>query len=213
MTRSRRGLSAFLWCALLMISAVPLANATTFKRQATIVDLLNHAELIIHGRVINLTDGIDQRGIPYTEVTIRVAETIKGQASGDYTFRQFGLLKPRKMDSGLTNLMVTPASWATFTKGEDTILFLHKSAAWTGLRTTAGLGQGKFNLQIAGAINQVNNSGLFKNVYVDQSVLGDTEKRVMATKKGPVNAKGFMSLVKQAVDGRWVEEGKMRNEK
>lgn len=212
MTRSRKALSAFLWCALLMMSAV-FANATTFKRQATIVDLLNHSELIIHGRVLNVTDGIDQRGIPYTEVTVRVAETIKGQVSGNYTFRQFGLLKPRKMDNGMTNLMVTPPSWATFTKGEDTILFLHKSAAWTGLRTTADLGQGKFNVQIAGAINQVNNSGLFKNVYVDPSVLGDTEKRVMATRKGPVNASGFVSLVKHAVDGRWVEEGKMRNEK
>jgi len=213
MTRSRRGLSAILWCALLMVSITPIANATTFKKQASIVDLLSHAELIIQGRVLNVKDGIDQRGIPYTEVTIRIAETIKGQASGDYTFRQFGLLKPRKMENGMTNLMVTPASWATFKKGEDTILFLHKSAAWTGLRTTAGLGQGKFNVQIAGAVNQVNNSGLFKNVYVDPSVLGDTEKRVLATKKGPVNAKSFVSLVRQAVAGRWVEEGKMRNEK
>jgi len=213
MTRRRRVFSAFLWCALLLLSVVPLANATTFKKQASIVDLLNHSELILRGRVVNVTDGIDQHGIPYTEVTIRVAESIKGQVSGTYTFRQFGLLKPRKMDNGLTNLMVTPASWATYTKGEETILFLHKSAAWTGLRTTAGLGQGKFNVQMAGATNQINNSGLFKGVYVDPTVLGDNEKRVMATKKGPVNAKSFVALVKQAVDGKWVEKGKMRNEK
>lgn len=213
MTRRRRVFSAFLWCALLLLSVVPLANATTFKKQASIVDLLNHSELILRGRVVNVTDGIDQHGIPYTEVTIRVAESLKGQVSGTYTFRQFGLLKPRKMDNGLTNLMVTPASWATYTKGEETILFLHKSAAWTGLRTTAGLGQGKFNVQMAGATNQINNSGLFKGVYVDPTVLGDNEKRVMATKKGPVNAKSFVALVKQAVDGKWVEKGKMRNEK
>jgi hypothetical protein len=81
MTRSRKALPAFLWCALLMMSAVPFANATTFKRQATIVDLLNHSELIIHGRVLNVTDGIDQRGIRYTEVTVRVAETIKARSA------------------------------------------------------------------------------------------------------------------------------------
>src|SRR5689334_10541099 len=125
MTRRRSGPPAVLWCLLLTMSALTSANATTIKRQASIVNLLRNSELIIHGRVTNVTDGIDQRGIPYTQVTIRVAESIKGLVSGDYTFRQFGLLKPRKIGNGLTNLMVTPAAWATFTKGEDTILFLH----------------------------------------------------------------------------------------
>jgi hypothetical protein len=208
----RRISSVSLGCALLL-SVAPLANATTFRRQATIVDLLRQSELIVRGHVEKVTDGIGERGIPYTEVTIRIEETAKGNAAGKYTFRQFGLLKPRKMANGLTNLMVTPSSWATFRKGEETILFLHKPAAWTGLRTTAGLGQGKFNVQMAGAVNQLNNSGLFKNVQVDSALLGNTEKRVWATKKGAVNAKGFMSLVKQAVEGQWVEKGKMRNEK
>jgi len=197
----------------LALFATSFANATTFKRQATIVDLLQHSEFIVRARVLSVNDGIDSHGIPYTEVKLQVFESLKGQVNGEFTFRQFGLLKPRKMENGLTNLMVTPASWATFTQGEETILFLHKQAAWTGLRTTAGLGQGKFNVQMAGAVNQVNNSGLFQNVYVDPTVLGTNEKRVMATAKGPVNAKSFAALVKHAVDGQWVEKGKMRNEK
>jgi hypothetical protein len=201
------------WALLLIMFAGATANATTFKKQATIVDLVGSSELIIHGTVKNVVDGIDARGIPYTEVTIRISETIKGQASGDYKFRQFGLLKPRKMADGRTNLMVTPAAWATYSMGEETILFLYKTAAWTGLRTTTALGQGKFHVSMGNASNQINNAGLFDGVQMDQTLLGDTEKRVMATKTGAVNSQGFVSLVKQAVNGKWVEKGKMKNAK
>lgn len=203
-----------LWTTIcLMLFATCFANATTFKKKANIVDLVGQSEFILHGTVKSVTDGIDTRGLPYTEVTIRVAEAIKGQSSGDYTFRQFGLLKPRKMGNGMTNLMVTPAAFANYKKGEETILFLYKEASRTGFRTTTGLGQGKFNVSLAGATNQFNNAGLFDGVVMDQSLLGATERRVMATKTGAVNAQGFLSLVKQAVHGQWVENGRMKNAK
>lgn len=161
--RKRTGLFRAGWGVLLIaMFAAVAANATTFRRAATIVDLLKESDLIVHGRVTNLTDGLDQRGVPYTEVTLQVAETIKGQAGHSYKFRQFGLLKPRKLGNGMVNLMVTPAAWATYRKGEETILFLHKPAAWTGLQTTSGLGQGKFNVSLGGVVNQVNNAGLFQ---------------------------------------------------
>ncbi len=202
-----------LWTLCLILLASCFAGATTFKKQANIVDLLGQSQLILHGTVKNITDGLDSHGLPYTEVTIHVSEALKGQASGDYTFRQFGLLKPRSMGNGLTNLMVTPAAFATYTKGEEAILFLYKPAARTGLRTTTGLGQGKFNISVAGAVNQFNNAGLFEGVVMDQSLLSDAQKRVMATKSGAVNAQGFVSLVKQAVNGKWVENGRMKNAK
>jgi hypothetical protein len=109
----------------------------------------------------------------------------------------------------MTNLMVTPAGWATYTKGEETILFLYKKAAWTGLQTTVGLAQGKFKVSMAGAVNQWNNAGLFKDVQVDPALLGAREQRAMLTQQGPVNVNAFVSLVKQAVDGHWVETGRM----
>lgn len=196
---------------LFALVATMAADATTFRKEATIVDLLKQSELIIHGRITNVTDGIDQRGIPYTEVTVQVAEMIKGQARKTYMFRQFGLLKPRKMGNGMVNLMVTPAAWATYQKGEEAILFLHKPGAWTGLQTTSALGQGKFHVSLGGVVNQVNNAGLFKPVQVDPTLLGDREKRVLSSQTGAVNAQGFLSLVKQAVDGKWVEKGRMWN--
>lgn len=202
-----------LWALCLMLFAATAANATTFKKKANIVDLVGQSELILHGTVKGVTDGIDSHGLPYTEVTIRVAEAIKGNTGAEYTFRQFGLLKPRSMGNGMTNLMVTPAAFANYRKGEETILFLYRPAAKTGFRTTTGLGQGKFNVNLAGAVNQFNNAGLFEGVVMDQTLLGTTDARVMATKTGAVNAQGFLSLVKRAVHGKWVENGRMKNAK
>jgi len=209
---NRRGLRWFgAWSLLAMLFAANIANATTSRREINVVDLVANSELILRGTVTQVTDGIDNRGIPYTEVTLHVADAIRGQVSGDYTFRQFGLLKPRDMSNGMTNLMVTPAGWATYTKGEETILFLNKKAAWTGLQTTVGLGQGKFKVSMAGATNQSNNVGLFKNISIDPTALGTKEERALLTQQGPVNVNAFVSLVKQAVNGHWVETGRMKH--
>jgi hypothetical protein len=196
---------------LVLLFATSIANATTTPREINVVDLVAKSELILRGTVTEVTDGIDSRGIPYTEVTLHVADAIRGQVNGDYTFRQFGLMKPRDMGNGMTNLMVTPAGWATYTKGEEAILFLNKRAAWTGLQTTVGLGQGKFKVSMAGATNQANNVGLFKNISIDPTALGTKEERAMMTQQGPVNVNAFVSLVKQAVNGHWVETGRMKH--
>ena len=205
-----RRLSA--WILLALLFATTFASATTSRREVNVVDLVANSELILRGTVASVTDGIDDRGIPYTEVTLHVSDAIRGQVTGDYTFRQFGLLKPRDLGNGQTNLMATPAGWATYTKGEETILFLNKHAAWTGLQTTVGLGQGKFKVAMAGAVNQSNNAGLFKNVTIDPTLLGTKEQRVMMTQQGPVNVNAFVGLVKQAINGQWIETGRMAHD-
>ena len=202
----------YAWALLTLVFGATTGNATSNRREVTVVDLVSQSELILRGTITNVTDGIDSRGVPYTEVTLHVADAIRGQVSGDYSFRQFGLLKPRDMGNGMTNLMVTPAGWPTYTKGEETILFLNKKAAWTGLQTTVGLGQGKFKVSMAGAVNQSNNAGLFKNVTVAPAMLGTKEQRAMLTQQGPVNANAFVSFVKQAIQGQWVETGRMKND-
>ncbi len=122
--------------------------------------------------------------MPYTEVTLHVADAIRGQVGSEYTFRQFGLLKPRRIGNGLVNVTVTPAGWATYQKGEETILFLYRHARYTGLQTTVGLGHGKFQVSLAGATNRANNAGLFAHVTVDPALLADSDRRVMNTNEG-----------------------------
>jgi hypothetical protein len=189
------------------------AGATVQQRESNIVELVRQSELILRGTVTGVTDGIDDHGLPYTEVTLHVSEAIRGQVGSTYTFRQFGLLKPRSIGNGLVNVMVTPAGWPTYRKGEENILFLNKPAKWTGLQTTVGLTHGQFKVAMGGAVNQADNHGLFAHVAVDSNLLEESDRRVMNTEKGAVNAKAFASLVRKAVNGRWVELGSMRDER
>ena len=188
------------------------ASATMQQRDSNIVELVSKSELILRGTVKSVTDGIDAGGFPYTQVTVHVAEAIRGEVGTEYTFRQFGLLKPRSMGNGLVNLMVTPAGWTTYAKGEEAILFLNRHAKYTGLQTTVGLAHGKFKISRAGASNDTNNSGLFAHVKVDPTLLAGSERQMLSNKQGAVDAKAFVSLVRKAVNGRWIEQGSMRNE-
>jgi hypothetical protein len=193
----------------LILLGATSARADSLQSRQNVVDLINQSEIILRGSIVEVTDGFDANNLPYTQVKVRISETIRGRVSGEYTFRQFGLLKPRKIN-GRTYLGVTPAGWSTYASGEDVILFLHKAASKTGLRTTAGLNQGKFAVRAGGAVSQSENVGLFENLAVDQSMLNANDKRLMATKKGAVNADSFLSFVRRAVKDQWIERGKMR---
>jgi len=183
-----------------------------FSSIPNVVDLVGDSESIFRGMVEDVTDGIEN-GVPYTQVTMRVTESIRGDLGDTYTFRQFGLMAPKTMGNGKGNLNVTPAGWATYSVGEDTVLFLYERARITGLQTTTGLGQGKVTLKGGNAESQFGNVGLFSNLEVDQKSLNDKDKRLLATKKGAVNAESFVSFVRKAVKGRWVEGGKLRHAK
>ncbi len=196
----------------IILSAVCcVARATVQPQEANIVDLVGQSALILQGTVAKVNDGIDARGIPYTEVTLHVSDAIRGSVGKDYTFRQFGLIKPRPMGNGLVNVSVTPAGWATYRQGEETLLFLFKQAKWTGLQTTVGLGQGQFKIAMAGATNQAGNAGLFAHMQVDSALLSESDRRVMNSEGGAVNAKAFVALVHKMVHDQWLERGGMRN--
>ena len=195
-------------------SVVTDSSATDDERLNTtnIVDLIGESELILHGSVKELTDGIEN-GVPYTQITVQVSESVRGKFEKEYTFRQFGLSKPRGTGDGRINLNVTPDGWSKYKQGEDVVLFLYKRAAKTGLRTTVGLGQGKLELSGGNVSSQFDNVGLFDNVEVDAKLLDDRDKRLLATKKGPVNKESFMSFVRKAVKNKWIEGGKLRHAK
>jgi hypothetical protein len=195
---------------LLLVSAS--AFATMQQRESNIVELVGKSDLILRGTVKSVEDGIDAGGFPYTQVTVHVAEAIRGAVGTEYTFRQFGLLKPRSMGNGMVNLMVTPAGWTTYAQGEEAILFLNRRAKYTGLQTTVGLAHGKFKVSAAGASNDVNNAGLFTHVKVEPQLLAGSDRELMRMNGGAVNTKAFVSLVRKAVKDRWIEQGGMRNE-
>ena len=83
-------IGALALCGLLACGA---AEATVQPRETNIVELVGKSELILRGTVKSVSDGIDARGLPYTEVTLHVDEAIRGPVGSEYTFRQFGLLE------------------------------------------------------------------------------------------------------------------------
>jgi hypothetical protein len=177
--------------------------------EQNVVDLLRESDAIVVGTVGKVVDGIDDQGIPYTEVTLKVSESIRGTLPVDYTFRQFGLLKPRPSADGKRLRMPAPEGFPRYATGEKVLLFLHPQARKTGLRTTAGLIQGKFTLGPGFVANGKDNAGLFRNVHLDSGLVEESDKRLLATQSGAMNPDAFLSFVRRAVRGRWVEAGQL----
>ncbi|UCF69423.1 MAG: hypothetical protein JSV80_09175 [Acidobacteriota bacterium] len=212
-TKSRTGAQALIAVvAALVLLAASVAQAATLANQ-NLTQLITDSESIVEGTVKSVTDGIDENGLPYTEVTIAVNSTAKGNIEGEteYTFRQFGLLEPRTLEDGTILLTVSPAGFARWHEGESVIAFLHRPATRTGLQTTAGLAQGKlarFDSNTLAA-NEFGNAGLFEGVWINPELTTPEEKNMLTT-AGPVDAGTFMNLVHRAVFEQWIENGEMR---
>jgi hypothetical protein len=197
---------------LLAATLCALPAAATQLVPQNLSRLIQGADVIVSGHVKSISDGIDARGVPYTEVTISVASSAKRKLArrSDFTFRQFGLLKPRRMADGRTFLGVAPQGFPQWRKDEHVIAFMYKPAAKTGLRTTVGLAQGKFTTAGGRTTNAQLNSSLFSGVQINPSVLTPAEAELMRRPGGPVDAHLLLSLVHRAVAGQWIEKGVMR---
>ena len=98
MTNRRRWHGALVAVTLLLLVGSS-AQALTLENPS-LVGLLRQAGVIVVGTIQSKADGIDEGGLPYTEITLNVEESIRGDATGSYTFRQFGLLNPRTVADG-----------------------------------------------------------------------------------------------------------------
>ncbi|MCH1930634.1 hypothetical protein L9G16_10605 [Shewanella sp. A25] len=181
-----------------MAMALP-ASAMKLK-SLNLQELTTESQSIIAGEVVKVTDGFDNNR-PYTEVTIAVGHDAKGKLKDEstYTFRQFGLIKPRSMGNGKVYLGVTPDGFAKWHVGENVVAFMYKPASITGFQTTAGMAQGKFVVRDGKVMNEFANTGLFENI--DTSTISD-EERNMLTNPGAVDVNIFMNLVGKMAGGQ-----------
>lgn len=199
---------AFLAAIVVFATSINVAQAKNIKKQ-NLVELMTHSDSIVVGTVQSTTDGF-QDGLPYTEVTILVAQSIKGNHESAYTFRQFGLKAPRANGNGQVNLMVTPAGWPTYVDGEQVMLFLHQPAAKTGFQTTAGLTQGKFLIRGDQIANELDNGDLFARVRV-AGPLTQTQEDLVNQPGGSYAAQAFINFVRTIVEENWIETGVLTN--
>lgn len=186
-----------------------VALAKNIKKQ-NLVELLTHADSIVVGTVTGKTDGFHE-GLPYTEITLKVGQSVKGDHGPSYTFRQFGLIEPKAMGDGRVNLMVTPAGWPTYAKGEQVMLFLHKPASATGFQTTAGLTQGKFTIRGDRIANGIDNDALFDGIRINRP-LARGQQDLVNQQSGAYAAQDFFALIRSAVEEEWIANGVMTHE-
>jgi len=220
--RSRlRGGWATAGFALVLLACTAVAAPTAFAasaRHANLVDLMAGAEAIVVGEVRSVSDGFDANGLPYTEVTLRVADQIRGRKTSDeadtFTFRQFGLLAPRTMPDGRINMNVTPNGWSEYAVGEEVALFLSEPARLTGLRTTVGLQQGKVSVRNNRVRLAAENAGLFKDMAFAGGVLNGAEAELVARGRSrqELDAQAFIELVRKAEKENWIGTGRMKHE-
>jgi hypothetical protein len=173
--------------------------------------MIHAADVIVTGEVTRITDGVDN-GIPFTEVTMNVNSSIKRDLAvgSSYTFRQYGLLKPRKLQDGRYLLTSKIEGMATWTVGEKATTFMNKPASRTLMRTPVGMAQGKFTYSGTQAANSFDNRSLFRGMSVDPSVLNAKESAMLAKPAGPVEGEVLINFVKRAVKEQWIEKGLMR---
>ena len=193
-----------------ILASIPAAHAMKLKRQ-NLAQLISQSESILSGTVRSVTDGLNANGVPYTEVTIAVGATAKGKAKSgeDYTFRQYGLIAPRKLPNGKTLLAVTPEGFPRWSEGEYVVAFRYKPASLTGLQTTSGMEQGKLTSVNGQLANSFDNAGLFEDLTVDSSLVSP-EESAMLQSHGAVDTQLFMHLVGRAVSENWIENGGMQ---
>jgi len=205
-----KGKTAVLRGTLLALTLlVAWGQASAMSTSSTnLVDLLRESTAIVHAKVADVTQGRDNNGLPYTEVTIEISRTLRGSLPATYTFRQFGVQSDGIAESGRVPIGGT-MNFPRFVVGEDTLLFLYRSASATGFRTTTGLGHGKFELTAGRAENPLGNVGMFSDISIAPGfTITENDQRILAT-PGAVNQNDLLSLVDRAVSGRWIEKGSM----
>jgi hypothetical protein len=207
-----RTLASALRSALLATSAsLALPALATQLPPQNLSQMIAKADVIVSGQVTAVKDGIEN-GLPFTEVTLKVSGSAKQslEASSSYSFRQYGLLKARKMGDGRYLLPAKIEGMPSWRVGERVLTFMNKPATTTGLRTPVGLAQGKFTINGNKAANAFNNEGLFEGVSVDSGLLRSSETAMLAKRSGAVDLAVLQGLVNRAVKNNWVATGEMR---
>ena len=189
-------------CVLALAGAEPYALTTA---NVNLVELLRNSTSILKGTVTGVTDGFDANGLPYTEVTVEVSRALRGKEEGTYTFRQFGLVNAHLSPDGARKMLPGPAGFPKYADGDEVFLFLSRPADLTGLRTTVGLGAGRFSVGPGRMENDMANEGLFSNMSLDAGLATSNDVRMMETEIGAVNPGTFETFVERAVTERWVE--------
>jgi hypothetical protein len=144
---------------LLLLAATPAAaQRGAYTRPRNMAELVSQSAVIVRGVVVSakVEPHPELTHLSTVVVTLRVAETLKGDAAGTFTFRQFIWDLRDRHDA------------AGYRKGQQLLLLMNPVTRY-GLTSPAGLEQGRFRISrdAAGreiAVNGYGNAGLLRNL-------------------------------------------------
>lgn len=197
--RVRLQLTVLLLAALTLVApASAQQGALTIPRNLD--QLTERAAVIVRGNVISarMEKHPELSNLDTVIVTLRVQETLKGQAGDTFTFRQYVWdLRDRMSAVG-------------YEKGQDVLLMMIAPSRY-GLSSPAGLEQGRFRIQRDGsgreyAVNSHNNLRLFDGVGAELEKEGITPSPATASllakhRSGPVELRELTALIRQLAAG------------
>lgn len=178
-------------CVLLLAGSLP---AQMLVKPVNLAYLTQRADVIVRGRVARVVHESHPNypNLPTIVVTVDVEDMMRGPSQKTYTFRE--ILVGLRAKEGKKDYLV----------GQQMLLFLPSPSQY-GLSSPIGMEQGRFHIfsttsGSAMVTNETGNSGLFKDVALTAAKAGrrltEKQKRIAATRRGPVELDDFVSLVK-----------------
>src|SRR3990172_7963550 len=194
-SRSFRGLVNLLAAVGFLLGLPAQAQRGGLAAQQTLVDLVERAGTIIHGHVVSarVEPRPDFPNLTTVVVTLRVQETLRGQAGETFTFRQYIWDLRDRYDA------------AGYRKAGQVLLFLtHPSQA--GLSSPVGLEQGRFRVvrnadKQEWVINGAGNYGVFRRLHPALESRGirvsaEHQALIAGEQGGPIRLADFRELVR-----------------
>lgn len=190
---SSRILTLLLVC--LALATPGAAQRGALVRPANLQQLVNQSAVILRGHVVSahVEPHPDLQKVMTVVVTLKVQETLKGQAGQTFTFRQF-IWEFRDIQDA-----------AGYKKGQELLLLMNPPTRY-GLSSPAGLEQGRFRIiQQQGeryAVNGHGNAGLFRSLesrFAQKRVqLPPTLAAVVSQQRpGPLRLDDLKDLIRQ----------------
>ena len=189
-----------------LLLAALTASAPAFAQQSALTvprnlgQLTDRAAVIVRGNVVSarMEKHPELTNLDTLVVTLRVRETLKGQAGETFTFRQYVWDLRDRMNA------------VGYQKGQEVLLMMIEPSRY-GLSSPAGMEQGRFRIERDGfgreyAVNSRNNLGLFNGVGAGLARKGMTPSPAAASllakhRRGPVELRELTALIRQLATG------------
>jgi hypothetical protein len=199
LTLRRRAPLGLLVMAACLAAAPALAQRGAMTVPRNLDQLTDRASHILRGTVVSarVEKHPELTNLDTVVVTLRVSESLKGDAAGTFTFRQYIWDIRDRWDA------------AGYRKGQDVLLLLNAPTRY-GLTSPVGIEQGRFRIQADGrggytAMNGTGNARLFDGLAgaAKQGVaLTPAEASLVAKhRQGPIELEELKALIRAFGDG------------